>query len=204
MKTQIVFIHGGTAFSKYENFLENLRTEPVWDPYGLENRKKWKDTLKTEFGTIYDVFYPSMPNSQNAKYLEWRIWFERYFEYLNGEVILIGHSQGGYFLAKYLSENTIPFSLKTLYLVSAPFQPDNFGGEDGGDFNFDPAYLGKIENLTQNIVIIHSEDDDVVPFSHGESYHKALPKAEFITFKDRGHFLQPEFPEIIEHIKARV
>ncbi len=201
MKTQIVYIHGGTAYRNYEMFLENLRTEPIDDFFGILKRKKWKETLREEFGSTCDVFYPSMPNTQNARYIEWKIWFERYFELINGEIILIGHSQGAYFLAKYLSENQTPFPIRKLYLVAAPFEPDNFGGEDGGDFNPDPSKLVDIYKNTENIVIYHSKDDDCVPYSHGEKYHIALPKAEYILFKDRGHFNSPTFPEIIEDIQ---
>ncbi len=204
MKAQILFIHGGDSFSNYDDFLESLKTEPIRDPLGTEVKKRWKETLKLEFGQEIDVFYPSMPNKDNARYTEWKIWFERYFEYLNGNVILIGHSQGGYFLAKYLSENTVPFPILALYLVAAPFGPGERGAEDGGDFVFNPENLKNIYKVAQNITIYHSEDDEVVPFSHALSYHETLPKAAFITFKDRGHFLQPEFPEIIEDIKLRI
>lgn len=201
MKTQIVFIHGGTAFSSYTQFLQHLRTKTIWDPYNVDNSKKWKETLAETFRPECDVLYPSMPNGQNAHYEEWKIWFERYFEYLNGNVMLIGHSLGGYFLAKYLSENTVPFPIAGLFLVAAPFMNDSFGDEDGGDFNFDPAYLGKIENMAQNILIYHSTDDEIVSIEHAKKYHNALQGAKYTVFLDRGHFLQPEFPEIVEDIK---
>jgi len=201
MKTQILYIHGGDAFTNYENFLEILRTEPIDDPFNTEARKKWKEKLKIECGGQADILLPSMPNKQNAKYTEWKIWFERYFEYLTGEVILIGHSQGGYFLAKYLTENDVPFPINALFLVSAPFEPRVGEKEDGGDFNFDTQKLQNLANVSQNIVIFHSEDDVVVPYTHGISYKNALPSANFISFTDRGHFIGPEFPEIIEEIR---
>jgi uncharacterized protein len=201
MKTQILYIHGGDAFTNYENFLEILKTEPIDDPFNTEIRKKWKEKLKIECGGQADILLPSMPNSRNAHYIEWKIWFERHFEFLTGEVILIGHSQGGYFLAKYLTENSAPFPIKALFLVSAPFEPRVDEPEDGGDFNFDTSNLHNLEKQAQNIIIYHSEDDTVVPYTHGISYKNALPSANFISFTDRGHFIGPEFPEIIEEIK---
>jgi predicted alpha/beta hydrolase family esterase len=202
MKKQIVFIHGGYSFSNYEKFLDNLKTEPIWDPYGIETKKRWKETLKEEFSMICDIFYPSMPNRENAHYIEWKIWFERYFEFLTGEVILVGHSQGGCFLAKYLSENTVPFPVIGLYLVAVPCSSQNLGNEDIGDFQFDQKNLSGLEKMAQNITIYHSTDDDVVPYSHGENYHKALSGSSFTSFANRGHFLQSEFPEIITSIRA--
>jgi uncharacterized protein len=204
MRTQVIFIHGGTSFSSYEKFLNHLKTGPIWDPKGVEKKKRWKETIYEAFGNTCDVFFPSMPNSNNSKYEEWKIWFERYFEYLTGEVILIGHSQGGYFLAKYLSENTVSFHVKALYLVSTPFRPDDFHGEDGADFAFDPNKLKRIQDFVQNIIIIHSKDDEVVPVSHAEMFHVALPSAKYMLFNDRGHFLQSEFPEILEDIQEYV
>lgn len=201
MKTQILYIHGGDAFSNYDDFLECLRTEPIDEPFNTEVRKKWKERLKIEFSEQADILFPSMPNKQNAHYIEWKIWFERHFEFLTGEVILIGHSQGGYFLVKYLIENDVPFPIKALFLVSAPFEPRIEEKEDGGDFNFDTQKLPSLINVSQNIVIFHSEDDLVVPYNHGINYKNALPTAEFISFTDRGHFIGPEFPEIIEEIR---
>ena len=53
-----------------------------------------------------------------------------------------------------------------------------------------------------NIYIYHSEDDFVVPFADLDKYAKDLPNAKKVIFKDRGHFLQEEFPELIESIKS--
>jgi len=96
----------------------------------------------------------------------------------------------------------MPVSVKALFLVAAPVKDDVYEGvEAGGGFGFDPQNLPHIEEQAEKIIIYHSKDDPVVPFSHGEEYKKALPKAEFVTFTDKGHFLQEEFPEIIESIK---
>ena len=200
MKQQIVFIHGGSAYSNYEDFLTVLRTVPIEDPLGEVVRKKWQPTLRELLVDTHEVYYPTMPNRANAKYLEWRIWFERYHAYLCDGVILIGHSQGGYFLAKYLSENTMPVTVKAVYLLAAPFGPDNFDGEDGGDFAFDPANLPRLAEQVGAIYILHSTDDPVVPYAHALKYKEALPTAELVTFNDKNHFLLEEFPEIVEHL----
>lgn len=200
MKKQIVFIKGGEAFSNYEDFLTYLKTVEVRDPAALE-QKRWTRTLQDDLGEAFEVFIPTMPNKQNAKYEEWKIWFERHFQFLHDDVVLIGHSQGGYFLLKYLSENAVPVKVKALYLLAAPAGPDDFGGEDGGDFAFDPYRLKDIMAQVKDIHILHSTDDPVVPYSHAEKLKAFLPKAELITFEDRGHFLMETFPELIDHIK---
>lgn len=197
---QVVFIHGGSAYSSYDAFIEHLRTAEIRN-LTAERPLRWSDTLRSELGD-FEVFTPSMPNKDNAKYEEWKIWFERHFEFLRDGVILVGWSQGGYFLAKYLIENRTPFSIEALFLVAAPFQPDEFGGEDGGDFAFDTTRAGELAGKAASIHILHSEDDFVVPYSHGLSYQKALPEATLASFTDRGHFLRSEFPELISMIKA--
>jgi len=201
MKTQILYIHGGNSFSRYEDYLDSLKSKTIWDPYGRESTKRWREDIKTNFSEEADVFYPSMPNSQNAQYNEWKIWFERYFEFFTGEIILIGLSLGANFLIKYLSEEQIPFSLKGLFLIAGTFDSTGLGTEDCASFIPNPEMLPEILKKTSLIHIFHSEDDPVVPYSHGMKYKNALPTAKFTSFTDRGHFIGPEFPEIIEEIR---
>lgn len=200
-------IHGATAFSHYDDFLNYLRTKPIEDPLNLNLKKRWRDLLQVELGEQYEVYLPLMPNSHNAHYEEWKIWFNRYLKFLCDGAILIGHSQGGYFLAKHLSENRLPISLRAVYFIAAPIGSDDFGlvaesgGEDGGDFSFDRSNLIKMASQSQKIVVVHSKDDPVVPFSHALAYKDALPMAEILTFSDKGHFNNETFPELVEHIK---
>jgi uncharacterized protein len=205
MKQQVFYIHGGSAYSQYEAFLETLRSRPLRDLPGMEPLKKWTSTLREDLGTDFEVFMPSMPNSQNAVYKEWKIWFERYFEHLVDGVILVGWSQGAYFLVKYLIEEApLPFTIKALFLLAAPFEPDDFGGEDGGDFRFDTNRVGELTNTTQKIVLMHSKDDFIVPYKHALIYKEALKEAELVTFEDKNHFLIESFPEIIQAIRTAV
>lgn len=199
-KKQVFYIHGGSAYSNYEAFLETLQHKTIRDLPSLEVIKKWPETLREQLGDTYEVFMPAMPNSQNAKYLEWKIWFERHFEYLHDDIIMVGWSQGGYFLVKYLLENTPPFTIKALFLVAAPFESGDFEGEDGGDFVFDSTKVGKLAEKVSNIKIFHSQDDFIVPYQHALQYKNALPEAELVTFADKNHFLVPEFFELLAKI----
>ncbi len=201
-KKQIVFIHGGNAFSNYGTFLTYLQTKEINDPLDLETVKRWQPTIREALGETHEVYHPLMPNKQNAKYTEWKLWFERYHMFLRDGVILIGHSLGGYFLAKYLSEEKMPVRVKALYLLAIPFEPDDFGGEDGGDFAFDEAKLPRLAEQVGSVHIFHSTDDFVVPYEHALRYQKALPQAELVTFEDKNHFKLEVFPELIEHIRA--
>src|SRR5690606_19589856 len=121
---QVVFIHGGSDFRSYEEFISYIKNEPV-KISDCQTKKRWKQTLDQDLGEEYQVFTPEMPNKQNAHYEEWKIWFERLIPFLQNDVILVGHSLGGIFLAKYLSENTFPVAIKATILISAPYDDTN-------------------------------------------------------------------------------
>ncbi len=196
MNPQILVIHGGNAFEKYDEYLAYLRERD----FSLDRfrAKDWKTTLRDVLGEDYDVLNPLMPNSQNARYAEWKIWFERIVLLLDEEVILIGHSLGGIFLTKYLSENDFPKKVKATLLVAAPFNTEN--EHPLVDFVISRD-LKRFERQGGKIILYHSTDDQVVPFSNSESYKKLLPKAELEVFENRGHFNQSEFPELVKDIK---
>lgn len=203
MKQQVFYIHGGESYSDYDKFLERLRSKDIWDLPSAAPFKKWTSDLAEDLGENYEVFMPAMPNKQNAKYEEWKIWFERHFEHLRNNVVLIGCSLGSMFLAKYLGENELPVKIKALYLMATPVRDDeDFEDKESGDFRF---YLREVSSLTRKVdkvFILHSKDDFLVPYSHGVMLHKGLPGSELITFTDKNHFLVEELPELIEHIKA--
>ncbi len=195
MKKQVVVIHGGDSFSTYEEYISFLKDFEVDLEYF--KKRKWKDSLQEKLGSAFEVIAPQMPNKFNAKYLEWKIWFEKLSGVLNEEVILVGHSLGGAFLAKYLSENQFSKIIQATFLVSAPYSID--GNRALVEF-IPPSSLKNLEQHGGKIFLYHSKDDPIVPFSEYEIYKKALPKAEVRVFEDRGHFSSEEFPEIIQDI----
>lgn len=196
MKKQILVIHGGTTFDTYEEYLAYLKASELT----LEKitHKGWKDFLASKL-TDFQVLNPKMPNFKNAKYLEWKIWFEKVLPFINNNVTLVGHSLGGIFLAKYLSENNFPKSVASLHLVAAPYDSE-LVIESLGDFALSGS-VSSIDKVTNKIFLYYSKDDPTVPYQEVEKYQKDLPKATLIAFEDRGHFSQENFPELIENIK---
>lgn len=196
MKKQIVVIHGGSAFDTYEEFLQYLGGKEVT----LEKLKAkgWKQYLGEVLGNEYDVLTPQMPNSQNAKYLEWKIWFEKIIPLLDESVVLIGHSLGGIFIVKYLSENIFPKKIKATFLVGTPYTTKD--DHPLADFIISND-LNSLEKQAGKIFIYHSKDDKVVKYKNCEAFQKSLPNAFIRTFENRGHFNDETFPEIVEDIK---
>ena len=194
---QILLINGGTTFnseSDYEKFLKSV----VIDKTRLYPKSDWKLTLNKRLGANYEVLVPRMPNTTNAKYKDWKIYFNAVCKVLGEEVILIGHSLGGIFLAKYLSENKFPKKIEALFLIAAPFTE---AGESLGDFKISNN-LDNISNQTENIFILHSEDDPVVPVSDSDYYMRMLPNSKLVLFQDKGHFNNEEFSGLVYLIKG--
>lgn len=194
---QVLVIHGGDAFATYEEYIEFLNDCSVDLTDG--RKRGWKARLIEVLGPDFEVTLPKMPNAQNAKYAEWKLWFEKYIPLLDDEVMLVGHSFGGSFLAKYLSEESFPKKIRATFLIAAPYDHDS--EREVVEFVL-PESLALLERQGGKIHLYHSTDDPVVDFSELQKYIDAFPKAVVKTFDDRGHFNQETFPEIVEDIKA--
>jgi predicted alpha/beta hydrolase family esterase len=121
---RVIVIGGGETFDTYVdalNFLRSIRLD-----FDKTDSKGWRQNLQTDLGEDFEVISISMPNKFNAKYLEWKIWFEKYSTLLTSETILVGHSLGAIFLIKYLSDNRLLQSVKATFLVSAPYSVDDY------------------------------------------------------------------------------
>jgi predicted alpha/beta hydrolase family esterase len=141
-----------------------------------------------------------MPCRDNARYEEWIITFENYIPKLSDQVILIGLSLGGTFLAKYLSENQFPKEIVSAYLIGTPYDDDLIGEELAGGFNID-SDLSLLEENCNKLTLMFSEDDDVVPVRHADKFRRTLSEPEIITYESKdGHFQVKELPELIEKI----
>ena len=195
---QIILIHGGDPWESYEAYLTYLKNKEIdFLKHGLRN-DDWQGNLAHTLGNGYQVIRPEMPSKRNAKYLEWKIWFEKFVPYVNDGVILVGSSLGGTFIAKYLSENKFPKKIKAIFLIAACFE--DLPQESLLDFNL-PENLKKMESQSEKIILYQSKDDDVVPFQHLAKFQSALPKSTVRIFDNRQHFNQKELPELAEDIK---
>lgn len=198
-KPQIFFVGGGNAFEKKEDFYNYLKNYKL-DPY--DKTKRWTRELPIILEDQFDYFKIAMPSQDEADYIAWKIWFEKYLEFLNpkAETILIGYSQGGTFLLKYLSENGFSKNISGLHLI-APFVENDESPAKLMNFEFDINKINNISNLCDEMHIWYSEDDSLVPCRNSELVKKNLPEIITHVFKDRGHFFQEEFPELLEVLK---
>lgn len=196
-KKHVVVIHGGRTFLSYRQYIHSLKTRKV-SKDTFQAHGDWRNSLGKKLGRNFEVFASRMPNGNNAVYEEWKIWFERINPFIHKDVILIGHSLGGIFLAKYLSENRYVKKIKALILIAAPFSECT--DEPLGEFML-PVSLKKLSGQVKNIYIMHSKDDPIVPFSETAKYKKALPQPVIVSFNHKQHFNQETFPEIVILVK---
>ena len=197
---QVLYIGGGNVFRTREDFEEQLKLRD-YNPF--QPKKKRKYTLPKQLGTEYQVAILDMPNKNVASYTEWKIQFEKTFEFLDKTVILVAHSLGTTFIMKYLTENNFPVKISQLHLVSPVFTEEGLFPWDDylGNFNFDATRIPEVQGKCDKLFLYHSKDDNCVPFVQGEKVAAYLPQAKFEIFEDQGHFSCEEFPQLIENIK---
>ncbi len=200
-QTQILIVHGGMTFKNRKDYLHFLKTREI----SIKKKVKWSEKyLDKSLGRSFEIIRPHMPLSEDAKYNDWKIHFERYIPYLRNGVILIGYSLGGIFLAKYLSEHEFPKKILSTYLVCPPFDDTCFEEDLVGGFKL-KSDLSLIEKNSKKLTLFFSKDDDDVPISHAEEYRKKLKNPRIIIYKSKnGHFKIAKFPEIIKMIKDDV
>lgn len=199
---QLLFVHGGDSLKPGENFYEYWDGDQSWlsslaNPF-LEaqgKKKRWKDDLVAQLGGEWVCVFPRMPNDMDAHYAQWKWFFDKHLPFMEDGIVLVGHSLGGNFLAKYLAENTLPVRVSQLHIVAPSWSE--------GDFVL-PASLGLVVKQVENIFVYGSVDDPVVRWADIERYAKALPGSTMVSFQDRGHFLGETFPELVANIQASI
>lgn len=82
-------------------------------------------SLRRALGPGYEVHYPKMTAEDDPQYDQWRQQIEEGVATLDEPVILVGHSLGGSYLAKALTEIEIDEAVVGVFLLEAPF----WGGE---------------------------------------------------------------------------
>ena len=158
----------------------------------------WRDLLQQNLGDDYQVLLPSMPNKTNARYSEWKLWFDNVSSVITNDCILIGHSMGAVFLAKYLSENKFAHRIKATILIATPYNDETV--EDLNDFKLE-GVTDLFRSQAGRVVVFNGNDDPVISVSDIDKYKNDLPEAEFITLPAPDHFARQDFPELMKLIK---
>lgn len=190
---QIFIFHGGSSYDSYEHYLAALRNSPI-DYERLKPKRSWKDWIEEELPEGYELLFPSLPNRDNAVYEEWKIYFEKLVPFFTSDTQLIGYSLGGMLLAKYLHETTLPLAVHRIILLAPGYNDDSY--EELGSFGVQSAT--GMELSCDELHLMQSTDDPIVPFTEQSKFRQDLPSAISHEFTDKSHFFVEEFPELLE------
>lgn len=130
------------------------------------------------------------------RYSEWRKEFERFD--ITPSTILIGHSCGGGFLLRWLSENQ-SVKVSQVILVAPWTNPDNYKDADVADF-FDFTLDANISERTNGVTIFISKDDEPSVIKTVNLLKTNIQNIEINEYTNRGHFKEPIFNELLEAI----
>ncbi len=199
-KQKIVFIHGGETFNSQEKYFEWLKNKSFDFERMKDKKNRWHRKVGKKIGESFEYINPEMPNKVNAKYNEWKIWFEKVLDYSDYEnVIFIGYSLGGTFLLKYFSENLEKIKkIRKMFLVApAVIKEEKDYDLDTFALDYEKVKLSD----SDKIFLYQSKDDMMVLFKNFEVLSELLPKSRKQIFEDKGHFSVEEFDELVEDVK---
>ncbi len=188
MKNAII-VHGTTDKEEY------------YSDYPSGSNAHWVPWLSKQLikRDIY-THAPEMPDAWMPDYKKWVREFERYD--VGFQTTLVGHSCGGGFLVRWLSEHP-NIKVKQVVLVAPWMDPDKTKGEDNDFFDFD--LNPKVVDQASSFVMLHSTDN-MVDVSKTVSFLRShLADHTYREFEGYGYFCYgdlegEEFPELLEII----
>lgn len=182
-----ILIHGTPSEEEYFSELYPSPSNSHWFP--------WLQKALLARGRFTQT--PEMPEAYKPDYALWKKEFERFD--IDDNTILVGHSCGGGFLLRWLSENNI--RPEKVILVAPWLDPDRIKTTDFFDFEIDEN-LGKRTNLC----IFNSDNDDPDIHVSVDLIRKTIPNHEYRLFKGYGHFCYGDmdtyqFDELLDTIE---
>jgi uncharacterized protein len=158
--------------------------------------------LRRALGTGYELFYPKMPRESEPDYRNWKRQIEKKLGRLKNGAILVGHSLGGSFLLKYLSDQKVENAIAGVFLIATPYWGDEGWRYEGdGSVTLPKDFPSKLPSGTP-LFFYHSRDDEIVPFAHLTFYATKLPQATIQALDLRGHQLKNDLSEVAADIKS--
>lgn len=183
-----ILIHGWAFKEDYYGLKWPTESNSHWFPW-LSKRLMIKD--------IHTVAV-EMPKPYYPEYEVWQKEFERYD--ITEDTLLVGHSCGGGFLIRWLSENKGKKVGKVILV--APWvgtDPEQPFDKSFFDFTWDED----IATRTKELVLFESLNDAKSVQKSVEIVKKKLNNLKVIQFENKGHFIiehmgTEEFPELLQ------
>lgn len=190
MKTAII-IHGWPGKEEYFNLNIPTPSNSHWFPW-IQKQLLLKGILAQT---------PEMPEPYAPNYEKWKEVFEQFK--VDEQTILVGHSCGGGFLVRWLSENNIKVGKVVLVApwINSEKDPELEIDKDFFEFNIDENLTSK----TAGFKIMYSADDDKYILDTVKILNEKIKNVELQEFKDKGHFVMGSmktevFPELLKNL----
>ncbi|MFA6136057.1 MAG: alpha/beta hydrolase [Candidatus Paceibacterota bacterium] len=186
MKTAVI-IHGSPTKKEYFT-----RKKPS------QSNKHWLSWIQKELnlkGILAQT--PEFPEPYKPVYEKWCSVFEQFK--IDENTMLIGHSCGGGFLVRWLSENKV--KVGNVVLVAPWIDPNHYLKTNFFDFKIDP----NLAKRTKKLIIFESNNDFKEIQKSIDILRTKLKGANFKKFKNMGHFISSsmktdKFPELLKEL----
>ncbi len=181
-----ILIHGTCSEDEYYS-----------DKYPTLSNSHWLPWLSKQLMTLdIPTVALEIPNAYMPDYVIWKREFERFD--IGPETILVGHSCGGGFLVRWLSESDV--KVGKVILVAPWLDPENSKGNNNDFFDFEMQkdLVSKTKGVT---LFVSKDDDDDIQVSVDKILNN-IDNIEKIEFDKHGHFTlhdmgTEEFPELL-------
>jgi predicted alpha/beta hydrolase family esterase len=182
----VILLHGKASKAEFYNPILPSISNANWHP--------WVQQQLSVRG-IYS-HTPEMPMAWNPHYETWQKEFERYD--ITNETSLVGHSCGGGFLIRWLSQHP-DIHVDKLVLV-APSLGIGWVEDDFFDFEIDP----NLASRTKRLIVFGSDNDSLGIKESIGTISSKLKGAEYREFSGYGHFAYEDigsgFPELLKEL----
>lgn len=190
MKTAII-LHGKPSKKGYFDPQRGAQSNEHWLP--------WIQRKLLLAGILAQAI--ELPEPYEPVYADWKSVFEQ-FE-VDEETMLIGHSCGGGFLVRWLSENKV--KVGKVVLVAPWLDPDH--ELNTGFFSFEIDL--DVPKRTKGLTIFNSDDDENSIQKSVVLLKSKWPDAKLIELANMGHFVfgdmnTQEFPELEKELLGQI
>ncbi len=181
MKRAII-LHGTCSRRDYYDEKVPALSNQHWIPW-LQKQLIARDIL---------AYAPDMPFAFKPDYEIWRGEVERFD--IGPETMLVGHSTGGGFWVRWLSEHP-DVHVGKVVLVAPWLDPNNIKKTTFFDFKIDQNLVRR----TNGLIIFASDNDHLGIRWSVETFRANLPGHTYREFHNYGHYMDIQsFPELLE------
>lgn len=122
---------------------------------------------------------------------------KRQVGYLKSDDILLGHSLGAFIILQYLEAVEMTQTPRAVVMVAAPLKVSRP--------ELRRLFLADLDAdvlmwKAREFVVVHSKDDELVPFEHGQKFAEMF-KAKLVVTNNDDHFMGERYPVLLETIE---